>query len=149
MRSAVFAAIAAALLLGCKHEHAGEHDHGAAQPSALPAGVNPVQNEMRILHEASRDWVTAIANNNLPAIPDGIRKVHGARTITEQALESGSYSPPKNPGDLEQFKKQDEQFHERLVQLMRASEAKDLPRATRELGNVLQGCTDCHTKYRF
>ncbi|MCA9595444.1 MAG: cytochrome c [Myxococcales bacterium] len=149
--SLTFAVLATALFANCKHdqEPSDTHDHGAALSSKLPAGVNPVQNEMRVLHEATRDWVTAIANNDLAAIAGGIKKVHGARTLTETALKTGSYRPPKNPGDLQQFEKQDEAFHERLVRLMRAAQAKDLPRATLELGRVLEGCTDCHSKYRF
>ena len=36
-----------------------------------------------------------------------------------------------------------------LVKLLKASKAKDLPATTKQLGVVLEGCTSCHTKYRF
>ncbi len=134
---------------GEPHAH-DEPKSVAAAPvtSALPPASNPVQAEMRALHDATRDWVTAIAQNDLARIPPGISKVHAARMVTEKAVEQGQYKPPKG-GDLEQFKKQDEAFHDELVKLLRASKANDLPGATRQLGVVLEGCTSCHTKYRF
>src|SRR6185436_15398535 len=55
-----------------EHAHA-EHAHASADaPPALPSGTNPVQNEMRVLHEAARDWVTAVANGTLETIPASI-----------------------------------------------------------------------------
>lgn len=149
-------------LVSCKSqpEKAPMKAEPPAQPSTAPAAptpsaqaptvaVNPVQNEMRLLHEATRDWVTAIANNTLDTIPSGIHKVHGARMVTEEALKKGSYKPPKNGDDLDAFIKQDEAFHDELVKLLKASKAGDLPGTTKQLGVVLEGCTSCHTKYRF
>jgi cytochrome c556 len=102
---------------------------------------------MRVLDEVVRSWVTAIANNQLEAIPNGVEKIHPARAATEHALEKGEYRPPK--GEVEGFKRQDEEFHDSLVALLKAARAKDLPAATRQLGVVLEGCTGCHVKYRF
>jgi cytochrome c556 len=148
MKAVLLTLLAAGLLLGCKNDAATTQQQ-TAEPSPLPAEGNPVKAEMRVLHEATQKWVTAIANNNLAAIPEGVKEVHGAREITEQALKSGRYHPPKHSADIEQFKKQDEEFHGRLVELVNVAKARDLPGATRELGRVLEGCTDCHTKYRF
>lgn len=127
-----------------------------AQPAAKPvtapashAAVNPVQNEMQVLHEATRDWVTAVANNTLSIIPASIFKVHGARQMTEQAVEAGKYRPPKNGAALAEFVKQDEAFHAELVKLLRAAKANDLPGTTKQLGVVLNGCTNCHLRFRF
>lgn len=124
----------------------------AARPVTAPAAqaaVNPVQNEMRILHDATRDWVTAVANNTLSIIPASIFKVHGARQMTEQAVEAGKYRPPKNGAALADFVKQDEAFHAELVKLLRAAKANDLPATTKQLGVVLEGCTSCHLRFRF
>jgi DNA-binding GntR family transcriptional regulator len=107
-----------------------------------------VQAEMRLLHEATRDWVTAVANNQLAAIPPAISRVHTARVATEKALERGEYTLPRG-GDLAAFAKQDEAFHDELVKLLRASRANDLPATTTQLGVVLEGCTACHQQYRF
>ena len=126
-----------------------EQVHAGAPSAPLKPAENAVQSEMRLLHDATRDWVTAIANNTLETIPTGIHKVHGARMVTEEALKKGSYKPPKNGEDLQAFIKQDEAFHDELVKLLQASKARDLPAATKQLGTVLEGCTDCHAKYRF
>lgn len=130
-------------------DHAGSAPATAAATAALPPAQNAVQAEMRLLHEATRDWVSAIANNTLEAIPTGIHKVHQARTATEKALEKGEYELPKKGGTLDDFKKQDEEFHDELVALLKASKANDLAATTKQLGVVLEGCTSCHTKYRF
>jgi hypothetical protein len=129
--------------------HSHEPVKAPPAPSATASSQNPVQAEMQVLHGAARDWVTAIAQNQLELIPAGIAKVHAARTVTERALEKGEYKLPKAGADLEQFKKEDEAFHEELVKLVRASKSKDLPAATKQLGTVLVGCTNCHVKYRF
>lgn len=121
----------------------------ADKPVAPEQAVNPVQSEMRILHEATRDWVTAVANNTLSIIPASIGKVHGARLMTEKAVEAGTYRPPKNGDALADFVKQDEAFHAELVKLLRASKANDLPGTTKQLGVVLDGCTSCHLRFRF
>lgn len=127
------------------YAHAGK----PAEAAAAPAGVNPVQNEMRILHEAAQDWVTAVANNTLHMIPVSIGKVHEARMLTEKAVAAGAYRPPKNGDALADFAKQDDAFHAELVTLLNASKGKDLPGTTKQLGVVLQSCTGCHLRFRF
>lgn len=121
----------------------------APSASAVAPPANPVQAEMRVLHEATRDWVTAIANDQLEQIPPGIRRVHSARLETEKAVKGGKYRPPVNGDQLEQFEKTDEAFHDELVKLVKAAKADDLPAATKQLGVVLEGCTSCHQKFRF
>lgn len=130
------------------HEHDAEHAAVAPLPSPSASG-NAVQNEMRILNEAVRDSVTAIAYNRLDAIEPAIHKVHAARELTEKALESGTYKLPKNADQLAAFKAQDEAFHGELVKLLQAAKANDLVATTTQLGVVLEGCTGCHTRYRF
>ncbi len=118
----------------------------------IPPGppANAVQAEMRLLNEATRDWVTAIAQNGLAAIPDGISRVHAARQVTDAALTAGTYVPPKGgQAALAAFIEQDEAFHDELVTLLKAARANDLEAATRQVGVVLQGCTSCHVKFRF
>jgi hypothetical protein len=129
--------------------HAGDAPVGV--PS-MPAGEprNPVQAEMRLLNEATRDWVTAIAQNDLASIPPGISRVHAARLVTEKALTAGTYAPPKGgAAALPAFVRQDDAFHDELVTLLQAAKANDLPAATRQLGVVLQGCTSCHLTFRY
>lgn len=151
--SSMLVAALALFAQGCKPEQRAAPHAEPPQPAqaavAVPTSSNPVQNEMRILHEAARDWVTAVANNTLEIIPASIGKVHEARMLTEKAVEAGAYKPPKNGDAVADFAKQDDAFHAELVKLIQAAKAKDLPAATNQLGDVLQGCTSCHLRFRF
>jgi|SRR5690554_5491181 len=140
--------------------HADEHaaDEHAADPHAgetpasfedLPEGVNAVQHEMRLLNEAMHTTLTLIANNQLGGIPALIHRVHPAKELTHSAIEAGAYLPPKNPEQIEAFVEMDEVFHDDLRELLRAAKADDLQRATAAYGELVQGCTSCHTAFRY
>ena len=43
----------------------------------------------------SRGLGDVYKRQDLASIPPGISKVHGARMVTEKALEKGEYKPPK------------------------------------------------------
>lgn len=115
----------------------------------LPEGVNAAQYEMRLLNEAMRNTLTLIANDTLEGIPAEIKKVHPARQLTEKALEQGKYAPPKNADKMEAFAEQDDQFHGDLKGLLKAAEQDDLEKATEQYGKLVEGCTSCHTEFRF
>jgi len=147
------ASLTAAAIAGCKDEPAATTTPAAASaptasPDHLPKGVNAVQNEMRLLHEAMRDAVTAIANGNLPSIAESLHRVHRARELTEKAVEEKEYTLPKNPDKLEDFKAKDEAFHGELEKLVAASTSNDAKATSEQLGVVLSKCTDCHAQFR-
>lgn len=126
------------------------HLHEAKAPAPTPQpGVNAVQNEMRLLTEAMDVIVRAVANNDLKTIPPAIQKVHQARQLTEKALESGTYKLAKGSDRLEAFIKEDEAFHDELVVLMKAVKGNNLQQASRQVGVLMNSCTNCHTKFRF
>jgi hypothetical protein len=120
----------------------------AASSDEVPSGVNPVQNEMRLLHETMRDTVSAIALGTLSTIPERLHAVHHARELTEQAVESGSYVLPKNADRLEAFKALDESFHAELEKLLAAATANDPVATSTALGAVMGRCESCHTQFR-
>ena len=113
----------------------------------LPEGVNAVQNEMRLLDAAMRDILTLLANKQLDAIPKRIFAVHGARDLTEQALASGAYRPPR--GDVAAFGAVDTAFHDQLVRMVKASRAGDLQGATDAYADAVRGCASCHESFCF
>lgn len=139
------------------HDHHGQaaapakavQDRHAEAAAKLPVGVNAVQNEMRELSTAMNEILLAVANNNLKVIPESIHRVHSARQLTEAAIESGHYKLPKNSDKMAAFIKEDDAFHEELVALMKASKTNDLNAATKQVGRLVNGCTSCHTQYRF
>ena len=128
----------------------------AAQPAGspktledLPEGVNVLQNEMQLLNSAMQTSLTLIANDNLEGIPAQIKKVHPARQLTMKAVKAGKYEPPQNPDKMDEFEKLDDAFHEDLKGLLKASKQDDLQMATDKYKDLVQGCTNCHTKFRF
>ena len=103
---------------------------------------------MRLLHEALRDSVTAIANGTLDAIPPRLEQVDAARVSTEHAVESGQYRLPKNPGDLATFQRLDERFHADLESLAAKARSNEAAATSTQLGLVLAECGTCHTRFR-
>ncbi len=82
------AIITGTLLLAIACDHGHQATNAPTKPSSASAAppANPVQAEMRLLNEAMRDAVTAIANNDLASIPKAIHGVHLAREVTANAL---------------------------------------------------------------
>lgn len=141
----------AAAVAGCDHGHDHGHDHGAtsaAPTPPVPSGTNPVQHEMRLLHETMRDTVTAIANGDVKGIPAQLHKIHGAKDATSAALKAGTYKPPKNGDKTDRFVELDETFHKELVGIVRAAQKNDVPATAEALGKALAQCNGCHSEFR-
>ncbi len=141
---------------GQTSDHAAEaaaaagHDHGgdvAVEP--LPPGVNAVQNEMRVLHDAFQEATQAVINNQLSHVVPAIQKVDAARKHTVEALNKGEIKLPKNGDKLDEFVQEDEAFHGELIKFVQAANANDLQAASKQAGVVLNTCTQCHLKFRF
>lgn len=115
----------------------------------LPEGVNPVQLEMQLLTEGMNNILRLIADNRLDGIAGQIRQIHPAYELTHQAIESGAYRPPQNSDQIEEFIAMDDEFHDLLRALLRASRENDLQAAAERYGDLVQGCTSCHAQFRF
>lgn len=131
-------------------------DHKDAQATSgptsldeLPDGLNVVQHEMLLLNDAMIGVFSLIINNKLEDVPARIHSVHSARELTHSAVTGGQYKPPKNSEDIHGFEKLDQAFHADLVELVKASKQDDLKLATEKYADVMQGCTNCHTQYRY
>lgn len=109
---------------------------------------NAVQKEMQALHALTVTALTAIENGELAAIPPAVHPVHLLKSETEKALASGAWKP-KQGGTTHDFIREDEAFHPLLVKLVQASKKNDVQAASKALGEVIQGCTACHVKFRF
>ena len=134
-------------------EHGHDHDNYAVKtPESaddLPDGINVVGHEMLLLNNAMIGVFSLIIANQLENIPATIYSVHDARDLTERTLAAGKYKTPKNSDDLDGFMKLDEAFHDDLVELVKAAQKDDLKLTTEKYADVIQGCTDCHTQYRY
>lgn len=115
----------------------------------LPEGVNAAQNEMRLLNTSMQTILTLIANDQLGSVEAEIKKVHPARKLTVEAIQKGLYEPPQNADKMEEFEALDDKFHQNLKGLLKASKKDDLKLAAKKYGDLVQGCAECHTKFRF
>ena len=120
----------------------------SASPDRIPPGVTAVQNEMRLLEEAMRAAVTAIGNEHLTLVDEGLRRVARARELTEAAIDAKGYVLPRNAEQLDAFKQKDAAFHGELEKLATASKANDAKATGLQLGVVLSKCADCHVQFR-
>ena len=148
------ALLAVVLLAGCKRNCPTcpppqlVSDVPPASPDRVPAGTNAVQNEMRLLHEALRDTVSALALGTLSTIPERLHAVHRARELTEHAVESGTYTLAKNLDQRATFEALDASFHGELEKLEAAASANDPVATGAALGTVMGRCEGCHTLFR-
>lgn len=111
--------------------------------------LNVVQREMRALETAMHKILTYIANRDLAPIPDTLFAIHAFRDETEAALKKGLYHPPRKDESIEAFIATDDAFHNDLVRLVKAARANDLVGATKAYGVIVEGCTSCHSRFRF
>lgn len=136
---------------GCAHPHAGvestahaPHAHGA--PAPPPAGVSPVQHEMRLLLAAVQQAVEGVALGDVRQVPAAFHQVHAAKEATAAAVMAGAWRPAQ--GDLAQFQALDEAFHGKLEPLVEAAARDDVPATGEALAEVIRQCDGCHRAFR-
>ncbi len=111
--------------------------------------LNPVQHEMRLLHDVMLEAVTAIANGEVTSVAKSLHVVHGAKEQTEAAIRAGTYTPPKNGEAIARFVELDEEFHRHLELIVARSKENDVVGTAAALGKALESCQGCHTEFRF
>lgn len=123
----------------------------AQAPKVTPAvpAPNAVQLEMQALHALVVTSLVALEEGKTDVIPAAIHQVHEAKGVTEKAITSGAWKPPRADATVAEFVKTDEAFHGALVGLLKAAKKNDVTATTRQLGVVLEGCTACHVRFRF
>lgn len=120
----------------------------AVAAAVTDSASNAVQREMRLLDEAVRTSITAIANDAPQAALPLLERVHAARTETEAYLHSGQYAPLADHDTLEAFAAEDEAFHHRLEAFAGALKAGQTDAAAAALGPLMQSCVGCHQRFR-
>lgn len=123
-------------------------DSAPVAVAATDSASNPVQREMRLLDEAVRVSITAIANDAPQAALPMLERVHGARIETEAFLHSGEYPALADPDTLAAFAAEDAAFHQRLETFAEALKAGQTDAAAAALGPLMQTCVGCHQRFR-
>lgn len=120
----------------------------AEEAKTAPAADNPVKAEMRLLDKAFKNLIDSLILNNPQAIEESFHEVHMAKATTEAALKRGEIKLPKNSNKMKEFVHMDEQFHGKLEALIEASRKKDMKTVNDVTHKLLNGCVQCHDKFR-
>lgn len=120
----------------------------AEEAKIAPATDSPVKVEMRLLDKAFKNLIDSLILNNPKAIEEPFHEVHMAKANTEAALKKGEVKLPKNNDKIKQFVQMDEQFHGKLEALIEASRKGDMKGVQDVTHKLLNGCVQCHNKFR-
>lgn len=126
---------------------AQEHHHGPTDVRAAANG-NPLKEEMRRLDIVFRDIVSGVALGNGLAVHTAVEEMHGSMEKTREALHSGKVKPPRNADKIQEFLKQDKEFHANLEALAKAAHKNDKQKMTALTKKLLDGCVKCHGVFR-
>lgn len=113
-----------------------------------PKADSPVKAEMKLLDKAFKNLIDSLVLNTPEAIEEPFHEVHKAKASTEKALEKGEIKLPKNNDKMKQFIEMDEQFHKKLERLLEAARKKDMKAVQEVTHKLLNGCVQCHNKFR-
>lgn len=119
-----------------------------AQQAAPAPGESPLKIEMRMLDKAFKNLIDSLIFGNLKAVEEPFHAVHEAKTDTEKALKKGGIKLPKNPDQVRDFIRMDGEFHRHLEDLLKASGKGDSKGVQRMTVKLLNGCVQCHAKFR-
>jgi hypothetical protein len=124
----------------------------AQSPAPLAAsaqsGANPLIEEMIVLDRSFRDIVSAVSLGKTDAVHTALESMHGTMEKTHKRAEAGLVIVRKNADRIKEFKSMDSAFHAKLEALDRATHHKNQKEMLRITKQMLEGCVQCHTKFR-
>ncbi|MDT8317081.1 MAG: hypothetical protein RQ824_03685 [bacterium] len=119
--------------------------HSAAD--SAPA-ENAVKHEMQLLDKAFKNLMDSLLLDTPEAIEAPFHDVHRAKMETGKALKADKVKLPKNGDKLDEFVEMDEAFHGKLKKLLGAARKKDRKEIQDSAHEILDGCLQCHNKFR-
>ncbi len=125
-----------------------QHPAHSQQIAAVQPGANPLIEEMTLLDGAYRDIVSAVSLGNAEAVHTALESMHGTMEKTHAGLNAGDVALRKNAKRVVEFKKLDREFHAKLEALDRAARRNNQKEMLRIAKLLLEGCVQCHTKFR-
>ncbi|MDH3976807.1 MAG: hypothetical protein OEV42_21300 [Deltaproteobacteria bacterium] len=143
--SAIALSLTLAASVRAQEDHSSHSKH--AVEDAAPA-ESAVKHEMRLLDAAYKNLIDAILLDTPEAIEPPFHKVHRAKMATEKALHDGKVKLPKNGDKLDEFVEMDEAFHGKLKKLLGAARKKDRKGIQKSAHEILDGCVQCHSRFR-
>ncbi|MEK6814835.1 MAG: hypothetical protein AABY65_08885 [Nitrospirota bacterium] len=119
-----------------------------AQQTAPAPAESSLKIEMRFLDKAFKNLIDSLIFGNLKAVEEPFHAVHEAKVNTEKALKRGEIKLPKNPDKAREFVRMDGEFHRHLEDLLEAAGKGDSKGVQRMTVKLLNGCVQCHAKFR-
>lgn len=118
------------------------------QAMATESTNNAIKAEMILLDKAFKNAIDGLILNKPEIIEHPFHEVHAAKMATEKAIKKGDVRLPKNGDKMEEFIQMDEVFHDKLRTLLRATRKKDMGEVKNAINDIMDGCVECHNKYR-
>ncbi len=112
------------------------------------SGPDPLVEEMLTLDSAFRDIVSAVALGDTEKVRKALASLHGTMEKTHEGIHAGIVTLPKNAARNREFVERDRSFHEMLESLDRAAGRDHKPEMLRITKLLLDGCVQCHARFR-
>jgi len=124
------------------------HSPHSQHATTVQPGSNPLIEEMMALDRSYRDIVSAVSLGDTDAVHKALEPLHGTMEKTHEGLHAGAVTVRKNADRITEFKTMDIAFHAKLEALDRAAHHKNQKEMLRITKQLLEGCVQCHTKFR-
>ena len=138
----------AILLLAVAFSQHPAHSPHPQETATVQADTNPLIEEMIILDRAFRDVVSAVSLGDAGAVRKALEPMHGTMEKTHAGVREGRVTLRKNAARIKEFKTMDLAFHAKLEALNRAAHHKNKKEMLRITKQLLEGCVQCHSKFR-
>ncbi len=127
----------------------GQEHHAHPNAKEKPdSAADPLVEEMIKLDSVFRDVVSAVALNDANRVLTAIHSMHGAMEKTHEGVHQGTVRIPRNADRIEDFVRQDRQFHADLQKLGHAAGKNDADGMVRLTKKLLDECVACHRMFR-
>lgn len=148
--------ISAAMLQGCAKTLPRKSEEVQSQSIAKTQaetenryeGSSSLKIEMRVLNEAYKNLIECLILKIPEGIEDPFREVKKARIFTEEALDKGQIYLPMENDKIMQFEEMYKQFYRKLDVLIEASRKKEMETLRELTPQLLNGCIQCHDRFR-
>lgn len=124
------------------------HSPHSQNTATAQSGANPLIEEMMVLDHAFRDIVSAVSLGDAGAVRKALEPMHGTMEKTHTGVREGRVTLCKNAARITEFKRMDLAFHAKLEALDRAAYHKNQKEMLRITKLLLEGCAQCHAKFR-
>ncbi len=142
-----FIVVSAAVLLplAAGFERAGQAAPGKQAAATLDTAL---LDEMHALDAAFRKIVSSVALGDSDEVARIINTMHVSRERTEEALDAGKITLPRNRDKSALFRKKDAEFHADMRMLEKTAVKGDRESMIKITQRLLGRCADCHATFR-